>query len=93
MTVQPSRKISRKGQGINATFNLRLFSLQYLDIASWGTRGPDAINPRPRRWLLERSPVMLPIPGALAVAHLEENVVGAALMLTADEIPKLDALA
>jgi pyridoxine 4-dehydrogenase len=25
-------------------------------------------------WLLERSPVILPIPGTLRVAHLEENV-------------------
>jgi pyridoxine 4-dehydrogenase len=28
------------------------------------------------RWLLERSPVMLPIPGTSKVKHLEENVLG-----------------
>ena len=32
-------------------------------------------------WLLARSPVMLPIPGTASVAHLEENVAGAALKL------------
>src|SRR5213076_2162217 len=33
-------------------------------------------------WLLERSPVMLPIPGTSSIAHLEENVAAAAIKLT-----------
>jgi aryl-alcohol dehydrogenase-like predicted oxidoreductase len=33
-------------------------------------------------WLLRRSPVLLPIPGASSVAHLEENVAGATVGLT-----------
>src|SRR6184192_946086 len=32
-------------------------------------------------WLLERSPVMLPIPGTSSIAHLEENVAAAAIKL------------
>jgi aryl-alcohol dehydrogenase-like predicted oxidoreductase len=36
-------------------------------------------------WLLERSPVMLPIPGTSSVAHLEENVAAAKLKLTPTE--------
>jgi pyridoxine 4-dehydrogenase len=32
-------------------------------------------------WLLRRSPVMLPIPGTSAVAHLEENLLAASLRL------------
>ena len=44
-------------------------------------------------WLLQRSPVMLPIPGTLHVAHLEENVASTALALTRDEITELDAAA
>ena len=32
-------------------------------------------------WLLQRSPVMLPIPGTSVVAHLEENVAAAGLRL------------
>ncbi len=32
-------------------------------------------------WLLKRSPVMLPIPGTSQVAHLDENVVAAAIEL------------
>ena len=35
-------------------------------------------------WLLQRSPVMLPIPGTSKVAHLEENIAAAQLKLTAD---------
>jgi pyridoxine 4-dehydrogenase len=44
-------------------------------------------------WLLERSPVMLPIPGTSSVAHLEENVAAAALKLTPAEWKRIDALA
>ena len=42
-------------------------------------------------WLLQRSPVMLPIPGTSSVAHLEENVAAAELQLSDDEIARLDA--
>ncbi len=42
-------------------------------------------------WLLEHSPVMLPIPGTLRVTHLEENVAAAALALSSEEIGELDA--
>ncbi len=36
-------------------------------------------------WLLQRSPVMLPIPGTANIAHLEENMAAAKLQLTAEE--------
>lgn len=41
-------------------------------------------------WLLERSPVMLPIPGTLSLAHLRENVGALSLELTEAEF---DAIA
>ena len=41
-------------------------------------------------WLLKRSPVMLPIPGTGKVAHLEDNVGGAAIRLTDEEFATLD---
>jgi pyridoxine 4-dehydrogenase len=44
-------------------------------------------------WLLQRSPVMLPIPGTARVAHLEENVAAAHVALTPKEIAELDAAA
>ncbi len=40
-------------------------------------------------WLLQLSPVMLPIPGTSSVAHLEENAAAAALQLTDDELARL----
>ncbi len=40
-------------------------------------------------WLLERSPVMLPIPGTGSVEHLEENVAAAELELTDDDMELL----
>jgi aryl-alcohol dehydrogenase-like predicted oxidoreductase len=36
-------------------------------------------------WLLQRSPVMLPIPGTQNIQHLEDNCAAAKLKLTADE--------
>jgi aryl-alcohol dehydrogenase-like predicted oxidoreductase len=44
-------------------------------------------------WLLERSPVMLPIPGTSSLAHLEDNVAAAKLKLTPEEWKAIDALA
>ena len=43
-------------------------------------------------WLLARSPAILPIPGTTSVAHLEENLRAADLVLTADDLTELDAL-
>ena len=36
-------------------------------------------------WLLERSPVMLPIPGTGSIAHLDQNIASAALRLSDEE--------
>jgi pyridoxine 4-dehydrogenase len=43
-------------------------------------------------WLLQRSPNMLLIPGTSSVAHLRENVAGAALKLPPDSTAELDAI-
>ncbi|MFI5836609.1 aldo/keto reductase family oxidoreductase [Micromonospora sp. NPDC051300] len=43
-------------------------------------------------WLLHRSPNILLIPGTSSVAHLRENVAGAALDLPADALAELDAI-
>lgn len=40
-------------------------------------------------WLLQRSTVMLPIPGTSSVAHLEENVAAAGLRLPEEEFRRL----
>jgi aryl-alcohol dehydrogenase-like predicted oxidoreductase len=44
-------------------------------------------------WLLQHSSTMLPIPGTSTVEHLEQNVIGAGLELSAYEVKTLDALA
>ncbi|GAA4742792.1 aldo/keto reductase family oxidoreductase [Amnibacterium soli] len=44
-------------------------------------------------WLLQRSPNLLLISGTSSVAHLRENVAGAALELPADAVAELDAVA
>ena len=44
-------------------------------------------------WLLQRSAVMLPIPGTSSVAHLEENTAAAALELSDDEVREIEQAA
>jgi len=41
-------------------------------------------------WLLQKSPVMLPIPGTSSLAHLEENMAAAKLQLSAEEWRKIE---
>jgi pyridoxine 4-dehydrogenase len=42
-------------------------------------------------WLLQHSPVLLPIPGTSRVTHLEENMGAATLTLTPEQVAWLDA--
>jgi pyridoxine 4-dehydrogenase len=44
-------------------------------------------------WLLQKSPVILPIPGTKSVEHLTENLGAAQLTLSSDDMEKLDVLA
>jgi aryl-alcohol dehydrogenase-like predicted oxidoreductase len=44
-------------------------------------------------WVLKRSPVMLPIPGTSRVAHLEDNVRAASIVLSDADFAALDAQA
>jgi pyridoxine 4-dehydrogenase len=43
-------------------------------------------------WLLQRSPNILLIPGTSSVAHLRENVTGAGLALSEDELAELNGI-
>jgi pyridoxine 4-dehydrogenase len=44
-------------------------------------------------WLLQRSPNILLIPGTSSVAHLRENVAGAALTLAEEDLSELNSIA
>ena len=44
-------------------------------------------------WLLQRSPVILPIPGTSSVSHLEENVAASAVELSQSEWADIEAAA
>ena len=43
-------------------------------------------------WLLQRSPNILLIPGTSSVAHLRENVAGAGLVLSEEDVAELDGI-
>jgi pyridoxine 4-dehydrogenase len=44
-------------------------------------------------WLLQKSPVMLPIPGTSSIQHLEENMASAKLQLTPTDWKTIESLA
>jgi len=44
-------------------------------------------------WLLQRSPIMLPIPGTSSIEHLEQNVAAASLRLAEEEYADLSGVA
>jgi len=43
-------------------------------------------------WLLQQSPIMLPIPGTSSVEHLEQNVAAASIRLTEEEYRRLSGV-
>jgi pyridoxine 4-dehydrogenase len=43
-------------------------------------------------WLLQRSPIMLPIPGTSSIDHLEQNVAAASLRLAEEEYEELSGV-
>jgi aryl-alcohol dehydrogenase-like predicted oxidoreductase len=44
-------------------------------------------------WLLQRSPVVLPIPGTGSIPHLEENCGAGSVTLSTDQMERLSAIA
>jgi pyridoxine 4-dehydrogenase len=60
-----------------------------------GIAAPHAVTPAQLSlaWLLQKSPVMLPIPGTSKVAHLEENIAAAELKLRREDWAELEAAA
>jgi pyridoxine 4-dehydrogenase len=43
-------------------------------------------------WLLQRSPIVLPIPGTSSIEHLEQNIAAASLRLTKEEYEELSGV-
>ena len=44
-------------------------------------------------WLLQRSPVVLPIPGTKSIDHLKDNMRAASVTLSPTQVAALDAVA
>jgi len=72
-----SRSLSKAGTALEAEAKRHNVSVVQLALA----------------WLLQKSPVMLPIPGTSSLAHLEENMAAAKLQLSADEWKTIEDLA
>jgi aryl-alcohol dehydrogenase-like predicted oxidoreductase len=73
------------------------FPLATGDLAAPGgplARAAERLHAKPSQvalaWLLQRSPVMLPIPGTSKVKHLEENVAAALLQLDEETLRELE---
>src|SRR6202789_2682096 len=72
-----SGKLARPGGKLDAAAKAHGVSVSQLSLA----------------WLLHHSPVMLPIPGTSSVSHLEENIAGAAVKLSAAEWKAIETVA
>ncbi len=66
--------------------------LQSNELASVATRLDATPMAIALAWLLQRSPNILLIPGTSSVAHLRENVAGAGLSLSQEDLIKLDSI-
>jgi pyridoxine 4-dehydrogenase len=75
----------------------------YFPLGGFSPRQPDELKSVAARldatpmavalaWLLQRSPNILLIPGTSSVAHLRDNVSGAALTLSGDELAELSGI-
>jgi pyridoxine 4-dehydrogenase len=67
--------------------------LQADELRSVATRLEATLMAVALAWLQQRSPNILLIPGTSSVAHLRENVIGAALTLSEDDLTKLNGIA
>jgi pyridoxine 4-dehydrogenase len=78
--------------------------IPWFPLVAWGLQADEVIDRIAERhdatryqvalaWLLQRSSLMLPIPGTSSIAHLEENVAAAAIRLTDEEMRELEAVA
>ena len=61
-------------------------------LADFAARYNATISQISLAWLLQHSPVILPIPGTSSIAHLEENVAAAALRIPEDEWDTLELI-
>jgi pyridoxine 4-dehydrogenase len=66
--------------------------LQSDTLASVATRLDTTPMPVALAWLLQRSPNVLLIPGTSSVAHLRDNIKGAALALSENELTELNSI-
>jgi pyridoxine 4-dehydrogenase len=72
-----SRSLSKAGNALEAEAKRHNVSVVQLALA----------------WLLQKSPVVLPIPGTSSLAHLEENMAAEKLQFSADEWKRIEELA
>jgi aryl-alcohol dehydrogenase-like predicted oxidoreductase len=98
--------IERRSDGVLAACEAAgIGFIPYFPVAAGELTGPraavaavaDALGATPSQvslaWLLQRSDVVVPIPGTSSVAHLEENCAAAELRIPAEQQQILDSLA
>jgi pyridoxine 4-dehydrogenase len=106
-TVQNAYNVTQRGSEpvLAHCEGLGIGFIPYFPVAAGVLAGPDSavahvaktLDATPAQvslaWLLQRSGVMLPIPGTSSIAHLEENCAAATLSLDAAQRATLDELA
>lgn len=86
-------RLADEGVAYIPFFPLGGFSpLQAQALSAVAERVGSAPLPVALAWLLQRSPNILLIPGTSSVAHLRENIAGAATVLSEDDVRELDGI-
>ena len=86
--------LAAQGVGFVPYFPLGGFTpLQAAELATVAARLDASPMAVALAWLLQRSPNVLLIPGTSSRAHLRENVAGAGLALSPEDVTELDAIA
>lgn len=86
--------MAAQGIGYVPYFPLGGFSpLQSEELATVATRLGTSAHAVALAWLLHRSPNILLIPGTSTRAHLRENIAGASVVLSEDDLAELDLIA
>jgi aryl-alcohol dehydrogenase-like predicted oxidoreductase len=82
------RRSNPRFQGENLAHNLALVDA----LTAWATARGCTPAQLALAWLLHQGPQIVPIPGTRSIARLDENAAAAAIVLSADECQRIDAL-
>ena len=90
VTVAPAAKPAVASSAADLVARAKLTGVTSFCVAEVATGHGVAPAVVATAWLLQRSPVMVPIPGTSKVAHARENIAAAWLRLSVEDVARLN---